>query len=90
MDVVLRLHKARKGVAGTRGSSCLTDPDGDVSCISSVQGTDFRCIRQEKDFNLSLSTVEQVCSVAVTVWAVAIQKLTFGCLSVVYFYGLVI
>lgn len=77
MDVVLHFHKARKGVAKTRGSSCLTDPDGDISCISSVQGADFRCIRQEKDvllnFSLSLSTVEQVCSVVVTPWAVAVQ-----------------
>lgn len=66
MDVVLYLNKARKGVAKTKGSSCLTEPDGDISCTSSVQGADFRCIRQEKDVlsnvDLSLSTVE-VCSV---------------------------
>lgn len=73
----LHWHKAKKGEAKTRGSSCLADPDGDISCSSSVQCTDFRCIRQEKSSrssNFSIPSVEQVCPVVVTPWPVTLQK----------------
>lgn len=71
---VLVPDKARKGVSKTRGSSCLLDPASDISWTISVQGTDFRCHRLNKDlhWNLILSSPTVSSSVVITPWEVPV------------------